>query len=57
MVSVQPRLCAGSLFLFWGTSQSSESLSVVRVRWIDHKCKVNSDEFDEEESYLQVRQV
>jgi hypothetical protein len=20
----------------------------VRVRWVDHKCKVNSDEFDEE---------
>ena len=22
----------------------------VRVRWVDHKCKVNSDEFDEEET-------
>jgi hypothetical protein len=21
---------------------------IVRVRWVDHKCKVNSDEFDEE---------
>jgi hypothetical protein len=21
---------------------------VVRVRWVDHKCKVNSDEFDGE---------
>ena len=29
----------------------------VRVRWVDHKCKVNSDEFDEEESYLRVKQV
>jgi hypothetical protein len=29
----------------------------VRVRWVDHKCKVNSDEFDEEEIYLQARQV
>jgi hypothetical protein len=35
----------------------SPATVVVRVRWIDHKCKVNSDEFDEEESYLQVRQV
>jgi hypothetical protein len=24
----------------------------VRVRRIDHKCKVNSNEFDEEERYL-----
>jgi hypothetical protein len=31
--------------------------SYVRVQWVDHKCKVNSDEFHEEESYLQVRQV
>jgi hypothetical protein len=29
----------------------------VRVRWVDHKCKVNSDEFDEEENYLRVRQI
>jgi hypothetical protein len=24
------------------------SIGTVRVRWVDHKCKVNSDEFDEE---------
>ena len=29
----------------------------VRVRWIDHKCKVNCDEFDREESYLRVRRL
>ena len=29
----------------------------VRVRWIDHKCKVNSDEFDREESYLRVKRI
>jgi hypothetical protein len=23
-------------------------VDTVRVRWVDHKCKVNSDEFDEE---------
>jgi hypothetical protein len=23
-------------------------LGLVRVRWVDHKCKVNSDEFDRE---------
>ena len=27
-----------------------DALERVRVRWIDHKCKVNSNEFDEEET-------
>jgi hypothetical protein len=29
--------------------------SSVRVRWVDHKCRVNSEEFDEEERCLQAR--
>jgi hypothetical protein len=28
--------------------RSFENLRDVRVRWVDHKCKVNSDEFDRE---------
>jgi hypothetical protein len=30
-------------------------LNRVRVRLVDHKCKVNSDEFDKELLYARVR--
>ena len=33
----------------------AKKIGVVRVRWIDHKCKVNCDEFDREESYLRAK--
>jgi hypothetical protein len=57
---VNPRLWAAILFYMWTRRSSmhspipyrnsgrSEHLPPVRVRWVDHKCKVNSDEFDEE---------
>jgi len=37
--------------------EAVERCKSVRVRWIDHKCKVNSDEFDREESYLRAKHL
>jgi hypothetical protein len=43
--------CTSAVRVFSPSGMDSSGdcmLAVVRVRWVDHKCKVNSDEFDEE---------
>jgi hypothetical protein len=49
MVSIEGRVL---LLIYTGSVKAVEwrllELRSVRVRWVDHKCKVNSDEFDRE---------
>ena len=51
----QPPLSPAAGFLL--RAAIKHLLKPVRVRWINHKCKVNSDEFDKEESYLRARHL
>jgi hypothetical protein len=60
-IGLKPYQSHQSIFDLWIDLQAKigavglDCMKVVRVRWVDHKCKVNSDEFDEEERYLQAR--
>jgi hypothetical protein len=44
---IQAILEVTSIIPLWIVHESKLFDTIVRVRWVNHKCKVNSDEFDE----------